>query len=45
MFYFKCNKSRIYESFTFWNVTKKTNFHDILFFLDAPVCVCVYNLN
>ncbi len=25
MFYFTCNESRIYESFTFWNVTKKKN--------------------
>ncbi len=34
MFYFTCNESKIYESFTFCNVTrKKLFFHDILFFL------------
>ncbi len=40
MFYFTCNESRIYESFTFWNVTKL--FHDIQMFWDAPVCMYVY---
>ncbi len=37
MFYFTCNESEIYESFTFWNVTRKNElFHDILIW-DAPV--------
>ncbi len=52
MFYFTCNESRIYESFTFWNNLKK-KIHDILIYWDAPVyrlyiyiyiytvCVCV----
>ncbi len=44
MFYFTCNESIIYESFTFWNKLqeKKLLFHDILIYWDAPVCVCVY---
>ncbi len=39
MFYFTCNQSKIYESFTFWNkLQEKMNFfHDIQFFLDVPV--------
>ncbi len=39
MFYFTCNESRIYESFTFWNKLpeKKKSFHDIQIFWDAPV--------
>ncbi len=36
MFYITCNESRIYESLTFWNKLPKL-FHDIKFFLDAPV--------
>ncbi len=44
MFYFTCNESRIYESFTFWNnlQSKKIIFHDIPFFLDAPVYIYMY---
>ncbi len=39
MFYFTCNESRIYESFTFWNKLQEIFllFYDILIFLDAPV--------
>ncbi len=39
MFYFTCNESKIYESFTFWNnlQEKKELFHDILIYWDAPV--------
>ncbi len=39
VFYFKCNKSKIYESFTFWNNLQETKklFHHILIFWDAPV--------
>ncbi len=42
MFYFTCNESRIWKCI-FWNKLQKTTelFHDIQFFLDAPVCVCV----
>ncbi len=32
MFYFTCNESRIYESFTFWNVTIKKTFSWYNFF-------------
>ncbi len=44
MFYFTCNESRIYESFTFLNKLQKKKtyrelFHDIQFFWDAPVYV------
>ncbi len=40
MFYFTCNESKIYESFTFLNnlQEKKKLFHDILIYWDAPVC-------
>ncbi len=40
MFYFTCNESKIYESFTFWNKLQEKNelFHDILIYWDAPVC-------
>ncbi len=40
MFYFTCNESKIYESFTFWNKLQKKLkklFHDILIYWDAPV--------
>ncbi len=39
MFYFTCNQSKIYESFTFWNkLQEKMNFfHDIQFFFR---CTC-----
>ncbi len=38
MFYFTCNESKIYESFTFWNkLQEKINFYDILIYWDAPV--------
>ncbi len=39
MFYFTCNESKIYESFTFWNNLQEKNelFHDILIYWDAPV--------
>ncbi len=39
MFYFTCNESKIYESFTFWNKLQEKNelFHDILIYWDAPV--------
>ncbi len=30
-------KSRIYESFAFWNKLQKQIFHDIIIFWDAPV--------
>ncbi len=46
MFYFTCNESKIYESFTFWNklqeisyLQDKLLFHDILIYWDAPVYV------
>ncbi len=41
MFYFTCNESKIYESFTFWNnlQEKFLLFHDILIYWDAPVCM------
>ncbi len=41
MFYFTCNESKIYESFTFWNKLqeKKILFHDILIYWDAPVYI------
>ncbi len=39
MFYFTCNESKIYESFTFWNKLQEKNelCHDILIYWDAPV--------
>ncbi len=39
MFYFTCNESKIYESFTFWNKLQEffLLFHDILIYWDAPV--------
>ncbi len=39
MFYFTCNETKIYESFTFWNKLqeKMKLFHDILIHWDAPV--------
>ncbi len=39
MFYFTCNESKIYESFTFWNNLQEKIyfFHDILIYWDAPV--------
>ncbi len=40
MFYFTCNESKIYESFTFWNKLQEKMtmiFHDILIYWDAPV--------
>ncbi len=39
MFYFTCNESKIYESFTFWNNLQEKNelFHNILIHWDAPV--------
>ncbi len=46
MFYFTCNESKIYESFTFWNKLQEKNelFHDILIYWDAPVGpLCDYN--
>ncbi len=41
MFYFSCNESKIYESFTFWNKLqeKKKLFHNILIFC---VYICIY---
>ncbi len=41
MFYFTCNASKIYESFTFWNkLQEKMNFfHDIQIYWDAAVLV------
>ncbi len=48
MFYFTCNESKIYESFTFWNKLQEKNelFHDILIYWDAPVCnvMCVVKI-
>ncbi len=43
MFYFTCNKSRIYESFTFWNVTikKRTLSRYSHFLRSICLCVCV----
>ncbi len=45
MFYFTCNESKIYESFTIWNnLQEKMNFfHDILIYWDAPVFVAIAN--
>ncbi len=38
MFYFTCNESKLYESFTFLNkLQEKMLFHDILIYWDAPV--------
>ncbi len=38
MFYFTCNESKIYESFTFWNkLQEKNELFDHFFFLDVPV--------
>ncbi len=39
MFYFTCNDSKIYESFTFWNKLQEKNelFHNIQFLLNVPV--------
>ncbi len=44
MFYFTCNESKIYESFTFRNNLQEKNelFHDILIHWDAPVYMYVY---
>ncbi len=44
MFYFTCNESKIYESFTFWNKLKEKNelFNNIQIFWDAPVWIKVY---
>ncbi len=44
MFYFTCNESRIYGSFTFWNKLQFKNelFHDILIVWDAPEHVNVH---
>ncbi len=44
MFYFTCNESKIYESFTFWNKLQEKNqlFHDILIYWDAPVYIYIY---
>ncbi len=41
MFYFTCNESKIYESWTFWNNLQEKNqlFHDILIYWDAPVYI------
>ncbi len=46
MFYFTCNESKIYESFTFWNKLQEKNelFHDILIYWDAPVIQVWNNL-
>ncbi len=48
VFYFTCNESKIYESFTFWNkFQNKKNFHHILILLDVPVGKAsnIYNNN
>ncbi len=38
MFYFTCNESTIYESFTFLNkLQEKMNFFTTLIYWDAPV--------
>ncbi len=38
MFYFTCNESKIYESFTFWNkLQEKMNFFTNILIWDAPV--------
>ncbi len=42
MFYFTCNESKIYESFTFWNNLQEKLFHDILIHWDAPVYIYIY---
>ncbi len=35
MFYFTCNESKIYESFTFWNnVQEKINFFTTFLFIE-----------
>ncbi len=39
MFYFTCNESKIYESFTFWNNLQEKLFYDILIYWDAPVYI------
>ncbi len=37
MFYFTCNESKIYESFTFLNNLQEKLFNDILIYWAAPV--------
>ncbi len=51
MFYFTCNKSKIYECFTFWNnLQEKIYFFTTFQFIEIHlyvyvyvyVCVCIY---
>ncbi len=45
MFYFTCNESKIYESFTCLNKLQETVFHNILMNWDAPVYIYIYTPN
>ncbi len=37
MFYFRCNESKIYESFTFWNkLQEKNNFCSTMYYVALP---------
>ncbi len=41
MFYFTCNESKIYESFTFWNkLQEKMNFFTTFLFIEMHLYVC-----
>ncbi len=42
VFYFTCNESKIYESFTFWNKLQEWTFSPYSNFWDVPVYMCVY---
>ncbi len=42
MFYFTCNESKLYESFTFWIVRKFSRHSNSLRCTCVCVCVCIY---
>jgi len=44
MYFFTCNESKIYESFTFWNKLQKIMNFFLIFkkFLNAPVYIYMY---
>ncbi len=40
MFYFTCNESKIYESFTFWNkLQEKMNFFKTFYFIEMHLYI------
>ncbi len=50
MFYFTCNESKIYESFTFWNkLQEQNNFFTIFKFSEMYLyinkCVCLFKIH